>query len=127
MSLRLLSSCLALLAVPAFAASQEDMVKMTERQAAAVSAAAPDCDKMSKALLATADEDLATLKSLMASEAGKSKEQKKAEKSEFIQKYGPRLKEAQGKLGALKACKDNATFKQWKAKFDEATKPPSKG
>ena len=116
-------------AVPAFATSslEEEIVTMTERQAAAVTAAAPDCEKVGQALLATVDDDLAVLKK--AQEAGKVKtlEQKKAEKAEFTAKYGARMKEANAKFSAIKACKENATVKQWKAKVDAAKPAPSKG
>ena len=113
-------------AAPAFADGVEDMVKMQERQSAAVASNAPDCDKIAKALMATVDEDVATLKKVIASEASKSKEEKKAAKEEMMTKYGPRLKDARTKMEPMKACKDNANVKAWKAKFDEATAPPKK-
>lgn len=116
-------------AVPAFASTtlEEEIVTMTERQAVAVTAAAPDCEKIGQALLATVDDDLAVLQK--AHEAGKTKtvEQKKAEKAEFLKRYGARMKEATGKLAVVKSCKDHATVKQWKAKFDAAKPAPSKG
>lgn len=105
----------------------ERLVKMQERQAEAVAKNAPDCDKIGKALLATVDEDAALMKSVYAADAKKSKEQKRAEKAEFMTRYGKRLKAAQGKIAPLRACKGNAQVRSWKNTLDEATAPPRRG
>ncbi len=118
-ALLLLSACTAFAAEPLV----EQMVKMQERQAAAVKGAAPDCDKMGAALLSTVDEDAALLKRLLAADAGKTSEQKKAEQAELLVKYGQRMKAVQKDFAALKSCKDNGQVKKWKAKLDEATEP----
>jgi hypothetical protein len=105
-------------------AGQEDVVKMQERQGEAIKKNAPDCDKIGDALLANADADAATMKQLVAAEAGKTKEQKKTEQQEMVAKYGDRLKVAQKNFEPLRACKGNAKIKQWKDKLDAAVAPP---
>ncbi len=114
-------------ASPALAGKPEDlheqMVKMVERQGADVAANMPDCDKVGDALLKNVDADAALMKKLLLADKDKTKEQKKLEQNEFLKQYAPRMKEAQKKMSAVKACKDHAKLKQWKKTLDAATDP----
>ena len=116
--------CLTASASLASAPSIEDMVKMTERQAAAVKKNAPDCDKIGSALLENVDADAAVMKEMVAADRSKTKEQRQAEQKDMVAKYGDRLKAAKKDMEPMRSCKDNANVKKWKAALDEATRPP---
>ena len=125
MAKRLVAALFVLAVAPAWASGsvEEDLVAMAERQASAVSGGGADCDKMGEALLGGVDADIATLKKAIASDAGKSKDEKKAAQLSMMAKFGPRLKAAQEKMAPLKACKANAKVQAWKKKLDDATDP----
>jgi hypothetical protein len=101
----------------------EQMVTMLERQSADVAANMPDCDKVGDALLKHVDADAALMKKVMVAEKSKTKEQKQLEQNAFLKKYAPRMKAAQEKMSAVRACKDHAKLKQWKKALDAATDP----
>lgn len=125
MAKRLVAALFVLAVAPAWASGsvEEDLVAMAERQASAVSGGGADCDKMGEALLGGVDADIATLKKAIASDAGKSKDEKKAAQLAMMAKFGPRLKAAQEKMAPLKACRSNAKVQAWKKKLDDATDP----
>ncbi|MBX7099661.1 MAG: hypothetical protein K1X89_18230 [Myxococcaceae bacterium] len=125
MAKRLVAALFVMAVAPAWASGsvEEDLVAMAERQGAAVTGGAGDCDKMGEALLGGVDSDIATLKKAIAADAGKSKDEKKAAQLNLMAKFGPRLKAAQEKMAPLKACRSNAKVQAWKKKLDDATDP----
>jgi|GEM_PF-3437524 len=117
-------SLLSLGPVRARADIPEDMVKLMEKQSNDIDSNKPDCDKMLDALLKHADADAAMIKKAIASDQGKTPEQKKTEATALKAKYGPRLDAAVQKMGPLRAHPKTPKMDIWRKKLDPRPAPP---
>lgn len=91
----------------------EQGVKVIESIAADADAAKGDCDKLGSSLAKHQDADAVVMQKIKATEAKLSKDEKAKLKKEQEAKFGARMKAAQGKMGAVAKCKDNAKVKAY--------------